>query len=183
MADYLIQDTTLDAIANAINAKLGGTPGAMTPAQMVVGISEIPSGGGTKTLTKIAEYSITEPVNSISINIPESMRKYGGLYFNLKNVGFTDPYLYFGINGRGVAYYSVSTLGGSPINEGFSCGWVAGSSISEEAYSAVAGMTRKTNSSDRKTFVFSGDAVTFGFYPYTSSNQFTSGTIEVWGYV
>ena len=45
MADYLIQDTTLDAIANAINAKTGGSS-AMTPAQMVTAIAAIPSGGG-----------------------------------------------------------------------------------------------------------------------------------------
>lgn len=47
MADYLIQDTTLDAIANAINAKTGGSS-AMTPAQMVTAIGTI-SGGGAQT--------------------------------------------------------------------------------------------------------------------------------------
>ena len=45
MADYLIQDSTLDAIADAINAKTGGSA-AMTPAQMVTAIGNIPSGGG-----------------------------------------------------------------------------------------------------------------------------------------
>ena len=49
MAEYLIQDTTLDAIADAINAKTGGSS-AMTPAQMVTAIAAIPSGGGTDTL-------------------------------------------------------------------------------------------------------------------------------------
>ena len=44
MAEYLIQDTTLDAIADAINAKTGGSS-AMTPAQMVTEIGSI-SGGG-----------------------------------------------------------------------------------------------------------------------------------------
>ena len=48
MADYLIQDTTLDAIADAINAKTGGA-GALTPAQMVTEIGNIPSGGATIT--------------------------------------------------------------------------------------------------------------------------------------
>ena len=45
MADYLIQDTTLDDIADAINAKTGGSS-AMTPAQMVTAIGSISSGGG-----------------------------------------------------------------------------------------------------------------------------------------
>lgn len=40
MADYLIQDTTLDAIADAINAKTGGSA-AMTPAQMVTEIQDL----------------------------------------------------------------------------------------------------------------------------------------------
>lgn len=45
MAEYLIQDTTLDAIANAINAKTGGSS-AMTPAEMVTAIGSISGGGG-----------------------------------------------------------------------------------------------------------------------------------------
>ena len=48
MAEYLIQDTTLDAIADAINAKTGGSS-AMTPAEMVTNIAAIPSGGATIT--------------------------------------------------------------------------------------------------------------------------------------
>lgn len=44
MAEYLIQGTTLDAIADAINAKTGGSS-AMTPAQMMTAIENIPSGG------------------------------------------------------------------------------------------------------------------------------------------
>ena len=43
MAEYLIQDTTLDAIADAINAKTGGSS-AMTPAEMAAAIGNI-SGG------------------------------------------------------------------------------------------------------------------------------------------
>lgn len=45
MAEYLIQDTTLDAIADAINAKTGGSS-AMTPAEMVTAIGSISGGGG-----------------------------------------------------------------------------------------------------------------------------------------
>ena len=37
MAEYLIQDTSLEAIADAINAKTGGSS-AMTPAEMAVAI-------------------------------------------------------------------------------------------------------------------------------------------------
>jgi hypothetical protein len=44
MAEYLIQDTTLDSIADAINAKTGGSS-AMTPAEMVTAIGGIQTGG------------------------------------------------------------------------------------------------------------------------------------------
>lgn len=56
MADYLIQDTTLDAIADAINAKTGGSS-AMTPAQMVTEIGNIETGGGNPVI----KGSITYP--------------------------------------------------------------------------------------------------------------------------
>ena len=46
MSEYLIQGATLDAIADAINAKTGGSA-AMTPAEMVTEIGNIPSGGGS----------------------------------------------------------------------------------------------------------------------------------------
>jgi len=45
MAEYLIQDSTLTDIADAIRAKTGGSS-AMTPAEMVTEIAAIPSGGG-----------------------------------------------------------------------------------------------------------------------------------------
>lgn len=52
MAEYLIQDTTLDAIADAINAKTGGSS-AMTPAEMVTAIGSIPTGGGGGSLPSV----------------------------------------------------------------------------------------------------------------------------------
>lgn len=45
MSTYFVQGSTMDAIADAINAKTGGSS-AMTPAQMVTAIGSI-SGGGT----------------------------------------------------------------------------------------------------------------------------------------
>ena len=43
MAEYLIQDTSLDSIADAIHDKSGASV-PMTPAQMVTAITSIPSG-------------------------------------------------------------------------------------------------------------------------------------------
>lgn len=49
MAEYRIQGSTLDAIADAINAKTGGSS-AMTPAEMVTAIGTISGGGGGGSL-------------------------------------------------------------------------------------------------------------------------------------
>ena len=56
MAEYLIQDTTLDAIADAINAKTGGSS-AMTPAEMATAIGSISGGGGE---LKTVEVTLTQ---------------------------------------------------------------------------------------------------------------------------
>lgn len=45
MSEYLIHSETLDDIADAINAKTGGSS-AMTPSEMVTAIGSIPTGGG-----------------------------------------------------------------------------------------------------------------------------------------
>ena len=70
MAEYLIQDTTLDAIADAINAKTGGSS-AMTPAQMVTEIGSIPSGGGGG-LQLLASGSYTNASTTTAVTIPVS---------------------------------------------------------------------------------------------------------------
>ena len=56
MAEYLIQDTTLDAIADAINTKTGGSS-AMTPAEMVTAIGTISGGGYTEQTYTVTSYT------------------------------------------------------------------------------------------------------------------------------
>lgn len=75
MAEYLIQDTTLDAIADAINAKTGGSS-AMTPAQMVTAIGTI-SGGALGEFELINTITISEPVSQININFPSGYQQIG----------------------------------------------------------------------------------------------------------
>lgn len=62
MSTYFVQGSTMDAIADAINQK-AGTQAAMTPAQMVTAIGNIPSGGSgslqitiASTITKISDF-------------------------------------------------------------------------------------------------------------------------------
>lgn len=53
MSTYFVQGSTMDAIAEAINQK-AGTQAAMTPAQMVTAIGNIPSGGSGNLQITIA---------------------------------------------------------------------------------------------------------------------------------
>ncbi len=69
MAEYLIQSETLDDIADAINAKTGGSS-AMTPAQMVTAIGAIPGGGGGDGWELVAEATASEDVSVLRADIP-----------------------------------------------------------------------------------------------------------------
>ena len=72
MADYIIQDSTLEDIADAIRAKTGGSS-AMTPAQMVTAIGSISGSGvesveGTFTLTNDSSFpTITHNLGTTKI--------------------------------------------------------------------------------------------------------------------
>ena len=68
MAEYLIQDTTLDAIADAINAKTGNS-NAMTPAEMVTAIGSI-SGGSDITPYFTVAGEVTPTADSTSLGFP-----------------------------------------------------------------------------------------------------------------
>lgn len=69
MAEYLIQSKTLDDIADAINAKTGGSS-SMTPAEMVEAIGSISSGGGGLV---IDEGTFTLASNAASYSVPHSL--------------------------------------------------------------------------------------------------------------
>lgn len=70
MAEYLIQDSTLTDIADAIRAKTGSAAG-MTPVQMVTAIGSIPTGGGGG-LELLASGSFTLASEGVAVSIPVS---------------------------------------------------------------------------------------------------------------
>lgn len=76
MAEYLIQGETLDEIADAINAKTGGSA-AMTPAEMVTAIGSISGGGGSlpSIISKIDGGSFTpaSDLQSSALSISHSL--------------------------------------------------------------------------------------------------------------
>lgn len=68
MAEYLIQSETLDDIADAINAKTGGSS-AMTPAQMVTAIGSISGGGGGFSLLASGSYMLASQGSYVRIPV------------------------------------------------------------------------------------------------------------------
>jgi hypothetical protein len=68
MAEFLIQSETLDDIANAINAKTGGSS-AMTPAEMVTAIGNIPTGGGGGEAYELHSVQITLASSTSMVSI------------------------------------------------------------------------------------------------------------------
>jgi len=90
MAEYLIQDSTLEDIADAIRAKTGGSS-AMTPAEMVTEIGTIQTGiipTGTKQIGIAQNGTTTEDVTNyanaeITVNVPPDISA------ALRDLGFT----------------------------------------------------------------------------------------------
>ena len=128
MSEYLIQDTTLSAIADAIRAKTG-TAERLTPEQMIAAITNIQSGGGgddnnykefverttanptlPSDLTKIVDYAFYE-FNSLALtSLPAGVTSIGTYaFYNCKNLALTS--LPAGITSIGnSAFANCSTL-------------------------------------------------------------------------
>lgn len=105
MAEYLIQSETLDDIANAINAKTGGSS-AMTPAQMVAAIGNIPSGGGSAPVL-LVDQTASEAVSVINVPFPSAADDYAVFLFVLTGSVSNGDWVYpaFNTNTPGSAYF------------------------------------------------------------------------------
>lgn len=71
MSDYLIHDSTLEDIADAIRAKTGGTS-SITPQDMATEIASIQTGGGEDLLEKRITNTLTEYRNTKTFTVVQS---------------------------------------------------------------------------------------------------------------
>lgn len=134
MAEYLIQDTTLDAIADAINAKTGGSS-AMTPAQMVTAIGTISGGGGSFTFN---------PARTVSNNsAPDSLQSIlDAVQLNIGDVPFFAAWL----DGDKPTNFATTLLyipsgwkcGGSALTTAFATGTRSGNLSTPVGFTGVA---------------------------------------------
>jgi len=177
MAEYIIQSETLDDIADAINAKTGGSS-AMTPAEMAAAIGSIQTGGGAeKVYTKLGEATITEPVNGIYINMTEQMKSCECLYLVCDSIVLSAAdWVYPGLNNSGAFGYTSKI---SELSTMFAFAPIKNPTGFTKKNAITDTITKFTPSNGLTTNILS----TIGLLAYTSGITFTSGKIEVWGYV
>lgn len=123
MSEYLIQDTTLDAIADAINAKTGGSS-AMTPAQMVTAIGNISTSNGI-------EFTLTNAYSSIA-TLRSAIQSVTGLTNFLVRSRDTAPnsgyFLYGGVYIPNMSGYRISSTSRRTSEDSIGSGsWESGS--------------------------------------------------------
>ncbi len=89
MAEHLIRSETLDAIADAINAKTGGTD-AMTPAEMVDLIESIKTGGLPEYVSKLITGEIILAENTTELTLTHNYGTQASFMFLWSNITFAE---------------------------------------------------------------------------------------------
>lgn len=182
MAVRKINESTLTAIGNAIRAKTGGSA-LITPEDMASEIGSIPSGGSSeRVFTKLAEYTVTEPVSQITIPETEQMQGCECLYIRAIDVALSAAdWIYPVVNN------SYITSGGMGYTDKVST-WNAYLRLLQSFKNSVftqrvCFFSVRTLSVSTARFIPYDDVTTIDFKLYTSGVTFNSGTIEIWGYV
>ena len=176
MADYLIQESTLDAIVRAINDK-AGTQVTMTPAQMVTAISNIPSGSGGMSWELIADYTSDAAAEVVMATIPSGKQD-----ANIYRVHFKcDTAIYYGKAGINSNYagYSGSTTWDCDV-------YITKSIVGTNATSGTSAagnysMSAPITGSSNYGVLVSGPLVSVGMQAFQSSQPIPAGlNIKVW---
>jgi hypothetical protein len=139
-----------------------------------------PSGGSSeKVLTKLGEYTVTEPVASISITATEQMKSCDVLYIKINNLkSSAQDWLYPRVNFANASY---GYFGNKADTWSYTLLFVNGANLSNQIFDdKFVGFlsTRMTGTPIRADSLSS-----FVFNFYTAGVTFNSGTIEIWGYV
>lgn len=139
----------------------------------------VKSSGGTKVLTKLGEYTVTEPVAQINITATEQMKSCGVLYIKINNLkSSAQDWLYPRANyaSDSYGYYRIKS---DTWNDTLL--FVNGETLSNQIFDdefIVFLSLKMTSITPRANSLLS-----FLFTLYTAGVTFNSGTIEIWGYV
>lgn len=173
MADYLIQDSTLTDIADAIRAKDGSSAPILTE-DMADAIAAIPS-GGSDPWELIVDYTSDAAATVVEATIPIGKQD-RNVYRVVITVEFSDAeYPYLGVNGAYGSYEAASVpRNTTAVYEGFVImrKTTRGGTVYKETLFALAGTLSAVSS-----------------YPFTSlnfksyyANKIKAGcNIKVWG--
>lgn len=137
-------------------------------------------GGGAKVLTKLATYTVSDSVATISITATAQMRSCEMLYIECVNLAHTNDWIYpvinnGSINNSGMGYTSQnSNYNGVLFLAVPKTELINGNSITVPArfFGGLVGGSERT-----------GYLSTIDLKQYSGSSVFTSGTVNVWGYV
>lgn len=139
-------------------------------------------GGGAKVLTKLATYTVSDSVATISIAATDQMRSCEMLFIECVNLAHSEDWIYPVVNNsaitsNGMGYTAKNTTYNAvlslvvPRTETFSA-----SGVSIPAAFVNTGLTGTVP----KTF---SSFTSIDLRQYSSASRFTSGTVNVWGYV
>ncbi len=181
-ADKLVDSTQLDSdltsVANAIRAKSGGSSQLAFPAGFVSEIQAIPS-GGTRTLQKLAEYSITANVKQIDITVTDQMRNCEVLYVEFSNLNHTEDWVYPTINNAAVGASGNPYTSKGTVNNAF---FAISPIYKAPDYSPWVVITGGNGISHVGTMQITS-LTSINIKLYNASSVFSSGKVRVWGYV
>ena len=175
MAEYLIQSETLDAIADAINAKTGGSS-AMTPAEMVEAIAAIPTGGGGgMSWELIADYTSDEAAEIVKVLIPSGKQNSNVYKVQVNSSGASLYYPYTYINDTRGNYFTDGNRAANcvfyVVKKPADNNPEVGGSSDPSAFTAV---------SPKGVFSFSSPFVNVGLKAYSNRTIPAGFNIKVW---
>lgn len=166
----------LQSLLTAANSATGESDTTITDAMqtLIDGYGQ----GGTRTPVKLGEYTIIEPVRTLSITLTEEMRALDRLYIFTTSPITKDQsdYLYISLGSSRTAYYS-SASSGNVTGYLFNCPKLQ---LGQKQYQKISIFSAlnlanvvQTNEGSLATFI--------NFYTYSAARTLTGGTIEIWG--
>jgi hypothetical protein len=128
-----------------------------------------------KTMQLLAEYTVTEPVRTISIPFTEQMRSCEVLYVMLDITEKDSDWLYIGFNSQYVSYYGVRTS----EKDNFMIIHTNEATVEDIVFPAKTIAMTNTNG----TPTTSATVNDIQFRTYTASKQIKAGTVKIYGEV
>lgn len=135
-------------------------------------------GGGSNTLTKLGEITITEPVRAFAINLTEEMRSKDILVVRLVNLTKdASDWTYVNFDSLAFTIYFSQRLTDNVDGYIFNIHDLQYAESQQTAASYFVAQTSGTLNTSSSNVI----ASTIGFRCYAQTKNFISGSVEIWG--